>query len=86
MSREKARKEVLAGLSEGFRFDRVWPELVVRKVQVFHAVVSAFSGLAHDRSDTFGPAALGATDDSALDAALSELGDLWREDGWIFTA
>ena len=81
----QARKDVLAGLSAGFRFDRVWPELVVRKVQVFHAVVAAFSGLAHAESERTGPDALDAGDDAALDAALSELGELWREDGWIST-
>ena len=83
----EARKEVLAGLSEGFRFDRVWPELVVRKVQVFHAVVCAFSALGHARHPSgLGPRALTRVEDPALSAALEELGEMWREDGWIFTS
>jgi predicted nuclease with RNAse H fold len=83
----EARKRVLEDLADGLRFDRVWPELVVRRVQVFHAVVAAFSALGHERADRpAGPAALDGGADSALIAALDDLGDLWREDGWIFTS
>jgi hypothetical protein len=61
--------------------------LVVRKVQVFHAVVSAFSALGHAQHPSgLGPAAITKVDDPALTAALEELGELWREDGWIFTS
>jgi hypothetical protein len=35
--------EGLGQLVQGLEFDRVWPDLVVRNVHVFHAVVSAFS-------------------------------------------
>lgn len=83
----EARIRVLRDLATGLRFERVWPELVVRKVQVFHAVVAAFSALGHERADRpAGPSALGAAGDTALSAAIDDLGDLWREDGWIFTS
>src|SRR5690606_9183014 len=42
-----ARRQALFEFSEGLRFDRVWPDLVVRRVQVFHALVCAFTALSY---------------------------------------
>lgn len=81
----EARKSILMDLSAGLRFDRVWPDLVVRRVQVFHATVSAFTALSCASEGWRGPADLlheGTT--PALQDALRALGELWREDGWIF--
>lgn len=49
------RKQMLVRLSEGLVFDRVWPELVVRNVHVFHAVVSAFTAVLWAREGWRGP-------------------------------
>jgi predicted nuclease with RNAse H fold len=78
----KAVLESLGKLVEGLEFDRVWPDLVVRNVHVFHAVVSAFTAYFWAREAWQGPADLlrGA---SELAAVIDELGDLWLEDGWI---
>lgn len=83
------RKVMLGQLVEGLAFDRVWPELVVRNVHVFHAVVAAFTAWYWAREAWEGPEDLlvGATlaEREALEHPISELGDLWLEDGWIWT-
>jgi predicted nuclease with RNAse H fold len=75
--------ERLGAIVAGLEFDRVWPDLVVRNVHVFHAVVSAFTAYFWAREAWQGPADLlqGASD---LAPVVDELGDLWREDGWIW--
>lgn len=83
----EVRKQMLGQLVEGVAFDRVWPELVVRHVHVFHAVVAAFSAYFWARDAWQGPAELLAGAEqraSALSEAIDELGDLWLEDGWIW--
>ncbi len=94
----ETRKTMLASLVEGLTFDRVWPELVVRNVHVFHAVVAAFTAWFWAREGWQGPADLleleppspeppGPTTPppNRLVAPIAELGDLWLEDGWIWT-
>jgi predicted nuclease with RNAse H fold len=83
------RKRVLAGLAPGIAFDYVWPELVVRNMHVFHAVLSAFTAFLWARRGLRGPADLRvATPVSAtpevLATAIDELGTHWLEDGWVF--
>lgn len=82
----EARREVLQDLSEGFDFDRVWPELIVRRVHVFHAVIAAFSVLHASHLQLRGPQEL---DRESLPAEVRDaaraLGSLWRDDGWVFT-
>jgi predicted nuclease with RNAse H fold len=72
--------ERLGALVAGLEFDRVWPELVVRNVHVFHAVVSAFTAYFWAREAWQGPADLAGE----LASVVDELGDLWLEDGWIW--
>jgi hypothetical protein len=82
----EARGHVLAGLSEGHGFDRVWPELVVRNVHVFHAVVVAFTAYMWSQEAPAGPEDLLRTElEAPVREALQTLGSLWREDGWIYT-
>lgn len=97
------RKRMLGELS-GLGFDRVWPELVVRNVHVFHAVVAAFTSVLWAREGWSGPEDLRSAaripagpegeggeprvrqdQPDPLLVALDSLGDLWREDGWIWT-
>ncbi|MFO7563337.1 MAG: DUF429 domain-containing protein [Enhygromyxa sp.] len=81
------RKQMLGQLVEGLAFDRVWPDLVVRNVHVFHAVVSAFTAYFWAREGWRGPddLLLGAPErGEELARAVEELGDLWLEDGWIW--
>jgi predicted nuclease with RNAse H fold len=83
----KAMIERLGRLVEGLEFDRVWPDLVVRNVHVFHAVVSAFTAYFWAREGWRGPEDLlaGLEDPSGeLARAVDEFGDLWLEDGWIW--
>ncbi len=83
----ETRKRMLGQLVEGLAFDRVWPDLVVRNVHVFHAVVSAFTAYFWAREGWRGPEDLlvGASEDAGeLAKAVDELGDLWMEDGWIW--
>jgi hypothetical protein len=47
--------EALGQLVEGLEYDRVWPDLVVRNVHVFHAVVSAFTAYFWAREGWTGP-------------------------------
>jgi hypothetical protein len=84
-----ARKQVLASLTEGIAFDYVWPELVVRNPHVFGAVVCAFTAFLWSRaageatrSLTDGPTTVDA---EVMTRALDDLGELWIEDGWIYT-
>ncbi|KIG16571.1 hypothetical protein DB30_04342 [Enhygromyxa salina] len=53
--RRTAVLEALGRLVEGLEFDRVWPDLVVRNVHVFHAVVSAFTAYFWAREGWTGP-------------------------------
>lgn len=82
------RKRMLGQLVEGLAFDRVWPDLVVRNVHVFHAVVSAFTAYFWAREGWRGPEDLllgiDQQDAAELARAIDELGDLWLEDGWIW--
>lgn len=91
----EVRKAMLGALVEGLAFDRVWPDLVVRHVHVFHAVVSAFTAYFWAREGWRGPADLlggdaspssspGAASAEELAQAVEDLGDLWLEDGWIW--
>ncbi|PRP93032.1 hypothetical protein ENSA5_45930 [Enhygromyxa salina] len=85
--RRKDLLERLGQLVEGLEFDRVWPDLVVRNVHVFHAVVSAFTAYFWAQESWCGPQDLLAkAEDQAghLARAVDELGDLWLEDGWIW--
>lgn len=83
------RKQVLAGLTEGIAFDYVWPELVVRNPHVFASVLCAFTAYLWSRAggDMADCLRDGATPVAAdvLAHALEDLGDLWLEDGWIYT-
>jgi hypothetical protein len=82
----EARKLVLERLGqlvEGLEFDRVWPELVVRNVHVFHAVVSAFTAYFWAREGWQGPADL-LGESEELRAAVVDLGEEWLHDGWIW--
>jgi predicted nuclease with RNAse H fold len=80
-----ARHELLEALSEGLSFDRVWPELVVRNVHVFHAVTCAFTGFLWATESWTGPGDLRERrDDGALQHALDQLEDRWLLDGWIW--
>ncbi|GEM_PF-482769 len=79
------RKQMLGQLVEGLAFDRVWPDLVVRNIHVFHAVVAAFSAYFWAREAWRGPDDLLDIEDPQLGEAVDELGDLWLEDGWIWT-
>jgi len=97
----EVRKEMLRDLAHGLELDRVWPELVVRDVHVFHAVVSAFTALMWSQQGWRGPADLlefreqrqgiGGVQSvdpevpETLASAVADLGDLWLEDGWIWT-
>lgn len=80
------RKQMLSQLVEGLEFDRVWPDLVVRNVHVFHAVIAAFSAYFWAREGWRGPEDLleQASEPGVLRQAIDELGDLWLEDGWIW--
>ena len=87
----QTRKRMLGQLVADLEFDRVWPDLVVRNVHVFHAVVAAFSSYFWAREGWRGPEDLLAEGRSDGDApalelahAVDELGDLWLEDGWIW--
>ncbi|TPV93476.1 MAG: DUF429 domain-containing protein [Myxococcales bacterium FL481] len=82
----EARKQMLESLTEGVAFDRVWPELVVRNVHVFHAVIAAMSAYLWARDGWRGPTDLVPPDGAeTLQEAVGELGDLWLEAGWIWT-
>ncbi|HET6582666.1 MAG TPA: hypothetical protein VFG69_04450 [Nannocystaceae bacterium] len=89
------RKKILQSLGDHIVFDYVWPELVVRNVHVFHAVVSAFTAYLWAREDWSAPGAGAAPASGAnaagesprlepLDRSALELRDLWVEDGWIW--
>jgi predicted nuclease with RNAse H fold len=85
----EVRQRMLGDLVAGLAFDRVWPDLVVRNVHVFHAVVSAFTAYFWATQAWTGPEDLliGAANDDArasLARAIDELGDLWLGDGWIW--
>ncbi|PRP94585.1 DUF429 domain-containing protein [Enhygromyxa salina] len=78
------RASVLAALGqivEGLEFDRVWPDLVVRNVHVFHAVVSAFTAYfwAHEGwsgpEDLLEPDSFDAADDPAASSPLDPPSD-----------
>lgn len=86
----ETRKSMLSELVEGLTFDRVWPDLVVRNVHVFHAVVAAFTAYFWAREGWTGPEDLARRSssgepDTELERAVDELGDLWLEDGWIWS-
>jgi hypothetical protein len=79
------RAHMLEELAGALRFDRVWPELVVRNVHVFHAVVSAFTGHGWAREGWSGPAQLlPEAADPDVRAAVREIEARWTVDGWIW--
>jgi phage shock protein PspC (stress-responsive transcriptional regulator) len=81
------RKRILAGLTEGIAFDYVWPELVVRNAHVFNAVLCAFTAYVWARTPGSAPATIasaGQPEADLIGQAVSELGELWLEDGWIY--
>jgi len=84
------RKRMLGALDTGLAFDYVWPELVVRNVHVFHAVISAFTAVLwaregwHAPGPATGPVGAGVAGADALEPARTALGSLWLEDGWIW--
>ncbi len=80
------RKRVLHALASELAFEYVWPELVVRNVHVFHAVLCAFTAYLWARGRTAAPHQLarGVADDPAVREAGVALGDLWLADGWIW--
>jgi predicted nuclease with RNAse H fold len=79
------RRHMLVALSDGLEFDRVWPELVVRNVHVFHAVVCAFTVYLWAKEGWAGPEDFErAADDAALVDALAQLRERWLLDGWIW--
>ncbi len=85
------RKRMLVEMGEGLRFRYVWPELVVRNMHVFHAVVSGFTAhlWAVQRWTPAGqlapPPRHGDTGPTVAEAAVRDLGFGWLEDGWIWT-
>ena len=84
------RAAILSRLVDDLEFDRVWPELVVRNVHVFHAVVAAFTAYFWALEGWRGPEDLLPAKDApspisgALSEAISSLGSRWLEDGWIW--
>jgi hypothetical protein len=80
----EARRRVLHALAGGLSFDRVWPELVIRNVHVFHAVVCAFTAYLWAKERWRGPDDLRGGEDAALSDALDGLGLRWLEEGWIW--
>jgi hypothetical protein len=64
----------------------VWPELVVRNVHVFNAVLCAFTGFLWARTPGSPQQALLGADPapSPLSDAVAELGTMWLDDGWIY--
>lgn len=87
------RKSMLQGLADNLAFDYVWPELVVRNVRVFHAVICAFTAFAWATQRWQGPRDLAPPGDSGeseqgaddvVERAARALGELWVEDGWIW--
>lgn len=80
-----ARKQLLEALAGGIEFDRVWPELVVRNIHVFHAVVCAFTVFLWASESWKGPDDLRADEeDEGVIEALDQLADRWLLDGWIW--
>jgi predicted nuclease with RNAse H fold len=80
------RKAVLHALGHELAFAYVWPELVVRSVHVFHAVLCAFTAYLWAAGRAAGPTELapGVADDAAVRDAGESLGELWLDDGWIW--
>ncbi|MEE9386078.1 MAG: DUF429 domain-containing protein [Nannocystaceae bacterium] len=82
----EVRKMMLARLAVGVHFEKVWPELVVRNVHVFDAVIGAMSAYLWDRDGWQGPSdLLTSTSAPQLKLAVETLGDAWLEAGWIWT-
>lgn len=82
----EVRKQMLGQLVEGLAFDRVWPELVVRNIHVFHAVVAAFTAWCWASEGWQGPAdLLEGGEKDVFERPVAALGQLWLEDGWIWT-
>lgn len=80
------RKRVLHALAHELAFEYVWPELVVRNVHVFHAVLCAFTAYlwARGRALATHQLADGVADDLQVREAAVALGELWLSDGWIW--
>jgi predicted nuclease with RNAse H fold len=80
------RKRVLHALAHELAFEYVWPELVVRNVHVFHAVLCAFTAYlwARGRALAAHQLADGVADDLRVREAATALGELWLSDGWIW--
>ena len=94
----EARKSVLREMTDALHFDTVWPELVARHVQVFHAVIAAFTAYGWSREswpmpmgqetappgeDTPGKPDKPDKPDETFRRAVEDLDTLWVEDGWI---
>ncbi len=79
------RKRSLHALAQGLSFEYVWPEMVVRNVHVFHAVVCALTASlwAAGQELTCEAVAQGEQGDPTAAAAAAALGTMWLEDGWI---
>ncbi len=88
------RNRMLHAMSADIVFDYVWPELVVRNVHVFQAVICAVSAFAWAQdawpagAAAFGrsgpPAPRASASPEVLADAADALGDLWLVDGWIW--
>ena len=79
------RKRVLHALAKGLAFEYVWPEMVVRNVHVFHAVICAFTASlwASGRCASAAQLAAGEQGTEVTAAAAAALGTMWLQDGWI---
>lgn len=82
-----ARKSVLAGLAERVAFDYVWPEVIVRNMHVFHAVLCAYTSFLWSQQRWQGPAEVTrvpvAPGGPPIAEAVEALGEHWLVDGWI---
>ena len=81
----ESRKKMLFDMTKKVVLAGVWPELVIRNLHVFYAVVSAFSAYRCWTEDWKGPQDL--LDSQAtlqFRAAIADLRSLWLEDGWIW--
>ena len=85
LMKDEQRKRVLHALAKGLAFEYVWPEMVVRNVHVFHAVICAFTASlwASGRCASAAQLAAGEQGTEVTAAAAAALGTMWLQDGWI---